>query len=62
MRWPLRLQVLVPFCGLTVLLLIVVSVVNAVVASRMVEERIYGIDGVDYAYVKTGTTGPTLNT
>lgn len=24
---------------------------------RMVEERIYGIDGVDYAYVKSGETG-----
>jgi signal transduction histidine kinase len=40
MRWPLRLQILVPFCGLTVILLIVISVVNAIVASRMVEERI----------------------
>ncbi len=40
MRWPLRLQILVPFCGLTILLLIVISVMNAIVASRMVEERI----------------------
>jgi signal transduction histidine kinase len=40
MRWSIRLQILVSFCTTTILLLAVVSLVNAFFASRRVERQI----------------------
>lgn len=39
-RWPLRNQILLPFAGVTVVTLVVVSVLNALLASRRTESQV----------------------
>ena len=47
MQWPIRLQIMIPFCILTFLLLAIVSAVNAYIASRAARQHIVNqLDGI----------------